>query len=127
MFVLIDSFQSSALYFVKDLGLLQLFIVALTFDLPVLKHQDSVSVLHVVQGVSYQYHCFRLQVLLDAYRKEESPHVSIDCAQQVVQDEDVCLAVECPREGHSGSLSSRESRTLFAHHGEVSVKEHHQI
>ena len=127
MLILMSFFESRRLYFMEDLGLLQLLVSALTFDFSILEDQDSVCVLHVVQGVSYQYHCLRLQVLLDTDRKEESSHVSVHCAQQVVQDKNVGLAVECSREGHSGSLSSRESRSFLSHNRQVSVREHHQI
>ena len=83
--------------------------------------------LHVVQRVSYQKHCFASEVFFYGFIEQKSTHVSVHCTQDVVQYHNVCIAVDGSCESYPCLLASRNSGSFLSDHGFVSLCKNTQI
>ena len=82
---------------------------------------------NVVQRVSDQQNSLRFQVLVDCDREQEGANVSVDCAQNVVQNVNVGATVERASQRDPRLLSARKSGTLLSDDSQVRVLEEREI
>lgn len=106
---------------------MELLVSSLLPYFSLLENQHSVGVLHEVQRVSDQKHCLCFQVTFYGFVENEGSNVRIDCAENVIQNINVCVAVKGPRQSNPRLLSSRKSRPFFPDHSVLSFGEYRQI
>ena len=85
---------------------MQLLVGSLLHYLPLIEYQDAVSMFNEIQRMRDQQYCFLFEVFFDSLIEQKGANVSINRTQNIIQNEDISVAIEGPCQRNSSLLTS---------------------